>query len=277
MPTKRPEERYEIDPDDGLRREIVGSWAREKHLRLQHYVDISRAARRKYRGNSTFIDLYCGPGRAKIKGTEEVTPGSAIAAGLVAAKHDPFGAIHISDLDPINVNACGQRLATEGIRNVRTYIGKAEDNVKEVVAGLSPSGLHFAFLDPYSVLAMPFRVIEALATLPKMDLLIHFSAMDLQRNVKLLMENGKLEQFAPGWNSVVDPAVRNDIAVLAIFRHWCGLIRGLGYKEVSDNVERVSGPKNQRLYWLVAASKAQLGKDLWGKVSNVTSQGRLPF
>ena len=57
MPTKRPEERYEIDAVDNLRREIVGNWSNEKHLRLKHYVNISRAARRKFYGNSTFIDL----------------------------------------------------------------------------------------------------------------------------------------------------------------------------------------------------------------------------
>ncbi|MEL6046741.1 three-Cys-motif partner protein TcmP [Stenotrophomonas maltophilia] len=277
MPTKRPEERYDIDPVDGGRREIVGSWVQEKHLRLRHYVDISRAARRKFDRNSTFIDLYCGPGRAVVKDTGEVIPGSAIAACAEAARYTSFGTIHIADLDAINVSACLDRLNREGLGPISTYTGKAEETARQVVSKLSPSGLHFAFLDPYSVQALPFEVIQTLAELPKMDLLIHFSTMDMQRNVKQLMSNGKLDLFAPGWRDHVDPAVRNDVAVLAVFRHWCGLIKKLGYQDVSDNVELVSGSKNQPLYWLVLASKSTLGQDFWGKVSNVTAQHRFNF
>jgi len=57
MPTQKDDDRYEIDPEDGLRRAIVGDWAPEKHLRLQKYVDITRAVRRKFGGNATYIDL----------------------------------------------------------------------------------------------------------------------------------------------------------------------------------------------------------------------------
>lgn len=277
MPTKRTEERYDVDPVDGYRREIVGSWAQEKHQRLRHYVDISRAARRKFDCNSSFIDLYCGPGRAAIKDTSIVIPGSAIVAGAEAARHVKFGTIHIADLDGINVSDCRQRLDCEGVGPVSTYVGKAEETARQVVSKLSRSGLHFAFLDPYSVQALPFQVIQTLAELPKMDLLIHFSAMDMQRNVKLMMSNGKLNLFAPGWRDHVDPAVRNDLAVLAVFRHWCELIRNLGYQDVTDNVELVSGSRNQPLYWLVLASKNKLGQKFWGQVSNVTAQHRFAF
>lgn len=275
MPTKRTEDRYETDPVDGLRREVVSPWAEEKHLRLRHYADISRAARRKFKGNSSFIDLYCGPGRARIKDTQVVIPGSAIAAGAEAARHSKFGAIHLADLDATNVTVCEQRLAQEGLGLASTYVGKAEDTARKVVSNLSPSGLHFAFLDPYGVQALPFRVIETLAELPRMDLLIHFSTMDMQRNVKQMMSNGKLELFAPGWRDHIDPAVRNDVAVQEVFRHWCALIRGLGYHDVSNNAERVSGTKNQPLYWLILASKNELGQRFWGEVSNVTAQQRL--
>lgn len=208
MPTKRTEERYDKDPIDGGRREIVGSWAQEKHLRLRHYVDISRAARRKFDRNSSFIDLYCGPGRAVIKDTGVAIPGSAIAACAEAARYTSFGAIHIADLDATNVSFCQERLNREGLGPVSTYAGKAEETARQVVSKLPRSGLHFAFLDPYSVQALPFQVIQTLAELPKMDLLIHFSAMDMQRNVKQLMSNGKLDLFAPGWHEQVDSAVQ---------------------------------------------------------------------
>lgn len=274
MPTKRQEERYEIDPSDGLRREIVGDWVQEKHQRLRHYVDISRAARRKFHGNCTFIDLYSGPGRAKIKNTTTVIPGSAVVAASEAAKHDAFGKIYIGDLDGINLEACKARLAREQLGPAFAFEGTAEATAREIRRELAPSALHFAFLDPYNVQAMPFSVIQTLAELPKMDMLIHFSIMDMQRNVRSLMADGKLDNFAPGWRTHMDPAARNDVSLLAVFHYWCELIRELGY-HVSDNVERISGAKNQPLYWLVLVSKDELGKKFWGKVSNVTPQQRL--
>ncbi|GHH52123.1 three-Cys-motif partner protein TcmP [[Pseudomonas] boreopolis] len=275
MPTKRKDDRYETDQMDGLRRELVGPWAQEKHQRLKHYVDISRAARRKFQGNSTFIDLYCGPGRARVKDSNIIIPGSAVAAAVEAARHSRFGKIYIADLDKTNVAHCEQRLAQEQIQPVFSYSDDAEVTARLIRQQLSPSALHLAFLDPYNIQALPFSVIQTLAELPRMDLLIHVSTMDLQRNVKAFMANGKLDRFAPGWHNSVDPAARNDVALLSVFHHWCGLIRELGYEEVGDLVERVSGTRNQPLYWLVLASKSKLGKEFWSKVSNVTPQHRL--
>ncbi|MCW0378740.1 hypothetical protein NB697_001586 [Xanthomonas sacchari] len=274
MPTKREEERYEIDQIDGLRRELVGEWAQEKHRRLCHYVDISRAARRKFNGNCTFIDLYCGPGRARIKNTPTVIPGGAVAAASEAAKHAPFGKIYIGDIDSTNLDACAKRLAQERLAPVLTFEGAADATARAIRRDLSPTALHFAFLDPYSIHAMPFSIIQTLAELPRMDMLIHFSTMDMQRNIKALMAGGKLDNFAPGWREHINPAARNDVALIAIFHYWYGLIRKLGY-HVSNNIERVSGAKNQPLYWLVLVSKNELGEKFWGKVSNVTPQPRL--
>lgn len=275
MSTKHKEDRYEVDPFDSLRTEPVGNWVHDKHLRLRHYIDISRAARRKFRGNSTFIDLYCGPGRSRIKGTNSFHPGSAIAGAQEAANKVPFGDIHIADLDEVNVDHCLRRFEREQLGPVRSYIGRAEDTSKEIASRLSRSGLHFAFLDPYNVQSLPFSVIENLATLERMDMLIHVSTMDLQRNVKRLMKNGDLDLFAPGWRENVDPALRNDIALISVFHHWCNLIQGLGYKDVRHHVEKVRGDKNQPLYWLVLASRSDVGNEFWAKVRNVTPQQRL--
>ncbi len=274
MPTLRPEQRYEMDPDDGLVRAIVGPWADEKHKRLRHYIDISRAARRKFQGNSTYIDLYAGSGRARIRDTEHVIDGSPVVAIAEAGRSDPFGHVHLADYDAANVAACTARLGQLTAPALSTYVGKAEVTVREVAARLSPSGLHLAFLDPFSIEAMPFSILETLAGFERMDLIIHVSVMDLQRNVKRLMANGKLSAFAPGWEAAVNPHVRNSTAVVEVMRYWQTLIGRLGLK-VSHQVERVAGKRNQPLYWLVLAGRHPLADQFWGQVSNVTSQGRL--
>ncbi len=107
-----------------------------------------------------------------------------------------------------------------------------------------------------------------------MDLLIHVSLMDLQRNARLLIDNGAMEAFAPGWARVVEPNARNELLVVSLFRHWRNLLENLDYR-VSDNVERVTGSRNQPLYWLVLASRSELADRFWAQVSNVEPQRRL--
>lgn len=73
-----------IDGDDGLPAEDVGVWAKEKHEYLCRYIDISRAVRSGWtapgKAGATFIDPFCGPGRAKVRETGEWIDGGAVAA-----------------------------------------------------------------------------------------------------------------------------------------------------------------------------------------------------
>jgi three-Cys-motif partner protein len=74
------------------------------------------------------------------------------------------------------------------------------------VKDLNPSGLHFAFLDPYKLDSLPFSIIRKLAELKSMDTLIHVSIQDFQRNLQRYMkqEGGPLDRFAPGWRKFVN-------------------------------------------------------------------------
>ena len=72
---------YVDDPDDGLPVEVVGAWAEEKHARLVAYVHASSAARKKFaRSETAYIDLFCGPGRSKIRHKNRLIDGGAVAA-----------------------------------------------------------------------------------------------------------------------------------------------------------------------------------------------------
>ena len=274
MPTQKDQDRYEQDPDDGLRRAIVGSWAPEKHQRLQKYVDITRAVRRKFGGNATYIDLYCGPGRARLRESGDIVDGSAIVAATEAVRKNPYREVIIGDLDHLNVDACEERLKRLGIANVRAFNGPALEVAGQVLPTLNPTGFNLAFLDPFNIEALPFGVIEALAQAQRMDLLVHVSIMDLQRNVRSMMMSGKLNAFAPGWEKTVNRGATNSTVVMQVFEHWRNLLTGLGYL-VSANIERVRGNHNQPLYWLVLASKHDLADKLWGEVSQVEPQRRL--
>jgi len=183
-------------------------------------VDITRATRRKWiqqSGCATYIDLFCGTGRAVIRGTSEKIDGSPLVAFKSARDGGvPFSEIHIADASEESCRAAESRLRALGASPIM-HIGEAERTAREIVERLNPHGLHFAFLDPYKLEPLSFSVIETFARLKYIDILIHVSVHDLQRNLDLYakLTDGPLDRFAPGWRASVDlkqskPAARAD-------------------------------------------------------------------
>jgi three-Cys-motif partner protein len=263
---------------DGLPAIEVGGWAREKHDRLERYVDISRGVRAKFigRAGATYIDLFCGPGRSFIRDTVQEIPGSpVVAAEKAAASNTPFSEVHIADIDREATSAATERVS-KICRSVFAETGSAEETVKAIANRLNPHALHFAFLDPYKM-ELPFTIIERLAAFKHMDMLIHVSSQDFQRNLELYMreQDGPLDRFAPGWRSVVDINHPQQSAKRqAIFNHWLSLIRKLDMAP-AEGIESVYGNHGQRLYWLVFVARHPRAREFWDKIRNVTSQGRL--
>jgi len=137
--------------------------------------------------------------------------------------------------------------------------------------------LHFAFLDPYSLGALPFSVIRKLASVKRMDLLIHVSAMDLKRDLHnyIRPEGPKdLDEFAPRWRDHVDTRQRQDIVRQEIFDYWRLLIKGLGTAP-NDCIEAIENSKSSDLYWLVFVARHKLAHKLWEEIANVSPQDRL--
>ncbi|HVO01624.1 MAG TPA: three-Cys-motif partner protein TcmP, partial [Candidatus Cybelea sp.] len=162
-------EKYGVDPSDNLPFERVGAWVREKHERLTKYVDISRAVRRKFvegrSGEATFIDLYCGPGRSQIRGTNELIDGGCVAAWKKSSERSgQFTKVVISDSKPELSRAAEARLIALNAP-ATALSGLAEDVVDGLVSSLGRHGLHFAYLDPFNLNALPFSVIRSLAKL----------------------------------------------------------------------------------------------------------------
>ena len=165
----------DVDPDDGLPLDgPVGSWAAEKHTRLQRYVDISRGVRRQFltgpSRTANYIDLYCGSGKARVRDIGRIIDGSPLVAYRAALKgNQPFAEIHLADFDPAKYDAASARIRAAG-GSAKTYPGKAEDVVGPLVKTLNPYGLHFAFLDPFNLADLPFSVLRELSALKHIDI-----------------------------------------------------------------------------------------------------------
>ncbi|QRQ81098.1 three-Cys-motif partner protein TcmP [Paralysiella testudinis] len=269
-----------VKAPDGLPAEIVGEWAKEKHDCLNRYIDISRGVRKKFVGEdgagATYIDPFCGPGLCKIKNTNEYIDGGAVAAWKKSvAGGAPFSQVLIGDLDKERLAAAEQRLRTLGAP-VKIYQGSATETIKTIVNSLNAYALHFAFLDPYNLETLDFNIIETLSALKRIDMLVHISKMDLQRNgAKYISkeEHSSLDSFIPGWRQRIDVARGNQVQREQVFECWKDLIESTGVYSSSD-VRLITGSKNQHLYWLLLAAKNDLALKFW-KTAVDTGQGSL--
>jgi three-Cys-motif partner protein len=272
-----------LDPDDSLIVSEVGEWAPEKHARVKRYIEIASGARAMYvpppswRGGASYIELFCGPGRSVIRGTKRFIDGSPLVAYKAAlASGVPFTEIHLNDSDAANSIAVEKRIRALGGVPV-CYNDPADLAVDKVVAAVNSSGLHFAFLDPYNLEGLSFDIIRKLSKLQRVDMLIHVSVQDLQRNLDDYSDpGGVFDRFAPGWRDQVDPKQAINSFRAALMKYWLGEIRKLGTMP-AKGVELIVGSKRQRLYWLVFVSAHGLAQKLWEAIRDPMRQTKMDF
>jgi hypothetical protein len=230
--------KYE-DDEDGLPREIVGPWARDKYARLAKYVDISRAVRSRWvgKGNAgaSFIDLFCGPGRARIKDTREVLHGSSLVAWLESDRTTTgFTQVHVADADDRLVAAASTRLRRAG-----APVTLRQDQLKKTVDLVIPK-------------------------------LIHVSVQDLNRNLLRYVSKPKspLDTFAPNWRQHVDTERSISHIRGKLFEHWRSWLQTIGMS-TAEAAELVVGSNKQPLYWLAFAARHKLALQFWEKIRHL--------
>jgi three-Cys-motif partner protein len=270
-----------IDPIDGLVVSEVGDWAEEKHARVARYIELASVARKDYlpppswRAGASYIELFSGPGRSLIRDTARIIDGSPLVAFKAARGSGvPFTQIHLNDAEGALSSALDQRMRAAGA-NAVCYNEPASTAIDKIVAALNPGGLHFAFLDPFNIETLSFDLIRKLATLKRVDMLIHVSVQDLQRNLdKYSAPGGVLDVFAPGWRIKVNPnqAIRPFRA--ALLAYWLEEIKKLG-KMPARGVELMLGSKRQRLYWLIFVSGHTLAQRFWEAIRDPMKQTNL--
>jgi three-Cys-motif partner protein len=271
MPTQG--EHYWLD-EDKLWVENVGPWAKEKIKILTDYVQISSGTRKKYT-HCGFLDVFSGPGRSKIRDTTELIDGSPIAAYKQAQKSQPFSSIYISDADQDLLNSATSRLRDLGAP-VNSVKGPASSSLPTIVHSLSPSGLHLAFLDPHNLGTLSFDLFECLAKLQRIDVIVHVSLGDLQRNVDRYTseDHAQFDRFAPGWREHVRTDVNQVSLRAAILEYWTDKVVALGLPR-AKHCELIRGTNNQRLYWLMFLAKHELPHAFWKKITSLAKSPQL--
>jgi three-Cys-motif partner protein len=261
---------------DGLPIMEVGEWAVEKYALLQRYVNASWAARQNWTARG-YIDLYCGPGRVRVKKTTVIRDGGALVAwNQAASKGGTFTHVVIGDLNEQTLDACSQRLKNLSAP-VQALHGPANETVEKVLASLPRTGLHLAYLDPFNLEQLPFAVIQQLSKFPNIDIVVHFSVMDLQREIELdfCRDASRFEGTAPGWKTHVNVRQYSKQEARAEFmRYWFSLVKSLGFG-YSREMPLFSNQNEGPLYRMVFLMRHPLADKLWNAVA--TRQGSLPL
>ncbi|WP_024340955.1 three-Cys-motif partner protein TcmP [Bradyrhizobium japonicum] len=263
--------------DDGLDVEEVGPWARDKIASLCRYISISRAVRRKWLGpgkaGATYVELFCGPGRSKVRRKDQFIEGSCVAAWKESVRAGaPFSSVFVADADDNRRKLAVARLQHAGAPVIEVE-GDAVTAARTIRALMSPSSLHFVFVDPYNLGAFKFEVMETFAGLSYIDMLVHISKMDIQRNtgMNIRAQRAAFDDFAPGWRSAVDMAQRHPTVRRQMFEFWRRKVSTLGISPSAD-MELITNEGGQHLYWLTLLAKHELALRFWKAAANKTGQ-----
>jgi three-Cys-motif partner protein len=273
MPTKG--EHYWQD-ENRLWVENVGPWAKEKLKIITDYVQICSGTRKKYT-HCAFIDVFSGPGKSKIRTTNELIDGSPVAAFKKAHRSGPFSQIYISDADEELLGSADDRLKRLGAPAIPIK-GPASVALPTIVRSVDRYGLHLALLDPHNLGTLSFDLFESLATLKHIDVIVHVSLGDLQRNADRYTSEDQLQfdRFAPGWREHIRPDMNQNSLRASILEYWTDKVAGLGLPR-AKHCELIRGTQSQRLYWLMLLAKHELPHAFWTKITSLAKSPKFDF
>lgn len=284
---------------DGLPMRESGPWVAEKLDYLGRYIDVFETSMREKPWRSrNYIDLFAGPGKCYVKESGKVYLGSPL---LALTTTYPFTHYFFVDSNPQNIQALRERCeASPSYQNIDFLEGDANVVVHEIVARVHAedhifmeskwSSLNLAFLDPEG-LELSWDTVAALASLNKMDLIIHYSQMGLNRYMGKACEAEEetiIDRFFGGreWRKIYARFRRKEERFLhrALINHYKQKLQALGYSvrldEETGHEPLIRNAKRRApLYRLLFASKHPLGSNFWEEVTrrDVYGQGRLPL
>jgi three-Cys-motif partner protein len=280
-------EAYLQPQDDGLPMRESGPWVAEKLDYLKRYIDVFETSMRKKWSTRHYIDLFAGPGKCVCRKTGLVYLGSPLLA--LTTEH-PFTDYFFADIDPDSISVLQQRCNASPhstrIRFTGDDANRVARRIVEQIQGI-PS-LNLAFLDPDG-LELQWETVATLAQIERLDLIIHYSQMGLNRAMPKVFRAESLSDIDhffgdTEWRTIYEKYRRHEEQFLhrQLMDYYKRKLRRLGYRETLRDDEVGAEPlirneKNAPLYRLLFASKHPLGLEFWQKVvrRDVYGQGRL--
>lgn len=275
--------------DDGLAMRDSGMWAAEKLDYLERYIEIFETSMRKKWARRNFIDLFAGPGKC-ITDNGKIFLGSPLIA--ITTTH-PFTGYFFADYEPTYINDLQTRCSESAVADrIRFYtddsnraVHRIVDEIEKSDREFKSSSLNLAFLDPEG-LELEWSTVAALASVPKMDLLIHYPVMGLNRMLERAanMDAHKIDHFFGGqeWRRIYGKVGDVSVVERELLGHYKNKLQAFGYKVDQDSETGQEPPirktKGGLLYRLLFASKDPLGHKFWKEVikRDIHGQRRMP-
>lgn len=260
-------------PDDGLITPEVGDWGAIKHRIVELYASMFVEAMRGKWRSLVYVDLFAGPGRARLSGSRRIVPGSPLAALGLERGFD----LHIF------CEADRERFAALQARVERDFPGPrcvflggdSNELVPQILAAMPRPGrgnrvLGFCFSDPYGLKGLRFETVRGLSRRFMDHLILIPTGMDANRNFAAYLTPGNhtLDDFLGGveWRRRWADAERRGTGVGSfIVDEFAAAMGRLGYHAMraEDTVPVRSVEKNLPLYHLAYFSRHRLGIKLW--------------
>jgi three-Cys-motif partner protein len=274
--------------DDGLPMRPAGHWAAEKLDYLGRYIDAFETSMRSKWAVRNYIDLLAGPGKNRIRETGEILLGSPLRA--LTARY-PFTRYFFVDLSEENIGALRQRCSDSSYsERVDIQTGDCNILIDQIVMKVNrdmSSSLNLAFLDPTGF-ELHWETVAKLASVRRMDLIIYYPQMGLERYLPLAIEQEgetKIDKFFGGsdWRKIYKNFRGKNGLYWQLMEHYKGKLQEFGYKVFRGDEAIGDDPmirhriKNIPLYSLLFAAKHDLAYKLWQGVirKNVYGQRRM--
>lgn len=263
--------------DDGLILPSIGSWALKKYRLVYEYNTLFSTGMKRKWDTRVYIDLFSGPGRAKIEKQNKIVHTSPMISLLVENKYDKY---IFCDMNCENISVLKKRVdKIHRIDNVSYLVGDSNLLTERILESIpKPSKdnkvLSFCFVDPFS-LCINFDTMEHLSEY-FMDFLVLLAfGMDGKRNIGLYMnENHKrIDDFlgSKDWREKWERKLQQGGNLTKFLAdEFTEHMVKLGYrKEAIDNFIPIhSDEKNLPLYYLAFFSRNPKGYEFWKKVKN---------
>ena len=243
----------------------VGGWVHsQKHKLLATYIDAARAVANSGKfSNWVYLDPFSGPGRMNTKGETATRPGGAMVAWRQSQiSKAPFSKVFIGDLDASKLSACEARLRAVGCP-VTAFAGPATQTAIEMVKAVPPRSLCLVYIDPYNLALLSYDLIKTFAALPKVDFVMHFSTMDLLRNVDVELDpdRARFDDVSPGWRTRL-AGVSKQSLVAAFLDDWSQQVKALGFS-FSKTMPLIYNDSQHEIYKLVFFARHDMPLRLW--------------
>jgi three-Cys-motif partner protein len=276
-----------LDPADGLPVARVHDWAEDKYSLVEHYARMFSTAMKGKWDCRVYLELYSGPGRARIEGTTKTLD----TASLRSLELDPgfdlhvFGEIDATSLATLQAR-CEARRPNAECRFVGGDVNETWPTLRDRVRQAAGGGtyLTFCFVDPYKCADLAFSTLRGLSELFVDFLILVPSFMDANRNrdVYLQESNDLLDRFLGdrSWRENWAMRERPTEKFGDFVAHQLGLrMARLGFHY--DGLETMklirSTDKNLPLYHLAFFSRSPLAMRLWREARKSSDRQRKLF